>query len=163
MHVRNRRALFASVLTLLLSACMEGGDDPASADARASTCRNNLAETKAAVRWDCVVCGDVKGLRYAVDGKRRTYAELPFGGGNSGTADYATGVIRVRATAPTGLTFPAGNKVGGILQFPESDSSVYDINVTTYLSDVPQEFIPGTAPAATQTGPPVAGSNWSTG
>ena len=109
-----------------LAAC-EAGDngDLASVSACIGTFSGGAVSTNVG---GCSICGTSNG-GLAVDGARASYASLRLG----------DGATDLRATAPSGVVFPAGNFAGALMLIPQSYAPQTQWTVTTYLNGLPQE------------------------
>lgn len=76
----------------------------------------------------CTICGSADPER-TIDGSRSSY----------GSRYQTSGTYSLRAVAPSGVIFPAGNFAGALMRIPVGYSPGTTWTISTYLGGVPQE------------------------
>jgi hypothetical protein len=124
----------AAALAALLCACTGGSEPPAKITDQSFTCtffpKNSTTKTSvdACSGSGCTITDADK----AIDGDAETFAlmTLPQGAG---------GGAALRAIAPSGTQFPAGNNVGAVVSWDAGASIEDNVVIRTYLGDVVQD------------------------
>lgn len=161
----NRKVLAWALASLVLAACGGGGSDDGGQNAGSggsvggkSECANHFAVAGSRLTSLCAAGCTDENLRAANDGQRRSYAALKISQTDAGTSalplsSIAASVAQLTVTAPAGVSFPAGEKVGAIVQLASSDMPlVQTVLVSTLLGGVVQETFNGGV--TTSTGQP---------
>lgn len=122
------------VLTLAsLSACGSGpGGDDASVACVGSLAGGGTQVTAA----PCATC-TVTNAPHAIDGVAETFAAIDFNNADPVTHQHPGGAAALRATAQSGIVFPAGSRAGALLTVARGADST--LTIQTYLGTQPQE------------------------
>ena len=124
-----RSLLLTSISALSLSAC-SGGSSPVTDNVGACySMKNSNAVVTSSLSTPCVGCSLTDAAKGA-DGDFNSAAVFMGGGPSTQTAT-------VRATAQSGIVFPAGSNPGVI--FENAGNTYYSLTITTYLAGAVQE------------------------
>ena len=129
------QAKFAISLVVALVAGCGGGGGSNSANTVSGSC-TSISGGASTLTADCTGC-TVQDRRFAADGSLSSFAQAVSAAGS------ATANVTIRATAQSGVVFPAGSAPGVFFTPQRAPCTNCAVTVTTYLSGAPQESRPG--------------------
>lgn len=132
--VFSNKAAVVATAVLILSACSGGGDAGSGGDNLLQGCRpiaGGGTVTSTSVSPGCVGC-DVSTAAQAIDGNGSSFATLNMPTNSAGS-------VTLRATAQSGVVFPAGSLAGMVHSISYGTSAGLAISLVTYAGGVRQE------------------------
>lgn len=135
-----QRLILTGVVTAALSSCNggSGGNGGGGISPSAFIC-SPVGGGNATAQTSCVTCptNAISNKLYAIDTNLDSFAGISLF--QPGSSSNQQGDISLRATAQSGVVFPAGSRAGLIFGLPTGQNVRYSATVLTYLNGTQQE------------------------